>query len=424
MKKFTIITVIMILSAYPVAAQMFAPSPADAPPSPTAMDEAEQLAGEMAIVAFSEASDDPGYKTYKEGYNLILEESWSKARKKFSDLLDKYPKSKYADDARYWSAYALKHTDRKEALEAYRTFINENPKSSYYDEAFNDYLELNGGSAKGIKNLTSTMAGKMYVDRLGVSTAWAPLPPGSAVTVTSADSPHLATPHAVVAPGRGFTYSYGHSSNAKVTNRKMLLAERQIQRQLVRLSPPRAPKPTAPLLYFPGMEEEYDNETRLKMDALYAIGDTKEDSISYKTLRDVAVDRKQPQVLRETAMDALANFSQYDVLPVFVEIAKKDTNKQIQNLAIDYMGQLSKNKNKSIESLTELYEAIPPSRTAQRQIVLASIAEIGNDKAVDFLAKVARTSDNYDLRSDAVYYLGNIGGDGARAALYDILKGK
>jgi HEAT repeat protein len=112
------------------------------------------------------------------------------------------------------------------------------------------------------------------------------------------------------------------------------------------------------------------------------------------------------------------------VLPVFVEIAKKDTNEEIQNLAIDYMGQLSKNKNKSIESLTELYDAIPSSRTSQRQIVLASIAEIGNEKAVDFLAKVARTSDDYDLRSDAVYYLGNIGGDGARAALYEILKGK
>jgi hypothetical protein len=337
--------------------------------------------------------------------------------------LGKYPKSKYADDARYWSAFALKHTDKKAALEAYRKFINENPKSSYYDEAFNDYLELNGGSAKGINNLTSTLAGKAYLDRAGGSKAWTPMPGAHGVTVPGGNSPHMDA-YTVIAPGRSYSYSYSHAPNARINDRKMMLAERQIQRQMARLSPARPVSAVAPLGRPPGMYEEYDQETRLKMDALYAIGETKEDSISYKTLRDVAVDTKQPQVLRETAMDALANFSQHDVLPVFVEIAKKDTNEEIQNLAIDYMGQLSKNKNKSIESLTELYDAIPSSRTSQRQIVLASIAEIGNEKAVDFLAKVARTSDDYDLRSDAVYYLGNIGGDGARAALYEILKGK
>jgi hypothetical protein len=31
--------------------------------------------------------------------------------------------------------------------------------------------------------------------------------------------------------------------------------------------------------------------------------------------------------------------------------------------------------------------------------------------------------EDYDLRRDAVYYLGSIGGENARSALYDILKG-
>jgi len=254
MNKLMIVTGIMILSVSSGAAQALAPSPAGAPFAPAAMLEDEQLAAEMAYV--SETSDDPGYKMYKEGYNLILEESWSKARKKFSELLGEYPKSKYADDARYWSAYALKHTDRKEAVEAYRTFINEYPKSSYYDEAFNDYLELNGGSAKGIKNLTSTMAGKAHADGHGVSTLWTPLPTEDGLTVTGLDSPHMKS-YTVVAPGRGYGYSYAAPS-MRINDRKMLLAERQVQRQLARLTPSHPLKASSSLIHFPGMEQEYD----------------------------------------------------------------------------------------------------------------------------------------------------------------------
>jgi RNA polymerase sigma-70 factor, ECF subfamily len=40
-------------------------------------------------------------------------------------------------------------------------------------------------------------------------------------------------------------------------------------------------------------------------------------------------------VLRETAMDVLSNFSKHDVLSLYVEIAKSDTNEDIQNAAID-----------------------------------------------------------------------------------------
>ena len=179
-----------------------------------------------------------------------------------------------------------------------------------------------------------------------------------------------------------------------------------------------------PLTPFPGTEEKIDPQLKLKMDALQAIGETKEDSLSYQTLRDIAVDIRQPRSLRETAMDALSNFSHFDVLHVFLEVAKKDTSEEIQNMAIDYMGLISKNKDRSFETLAELYGLIPKRRVSQLQTILSSIAEIGNERAVDFLSRVAKTDGNYDLRSDAIYYLGNIGGDKARAALYDILTGR
>jgi len=67
---------------------------------------------------------------------------------------------------------------------------------------------------------------------------------------------------------------------------------------------------------------------------------------------------------------------------------------------------------------------LPAEKKDQRETIFYTIADIGNDKAVDFLINVARDNKDYELRSQAIYYLGNIGGEKARVALYDILKDK
>lgn len=339
---------------------------------------------------------DPGYELYKVGYHAILNEDWAKARKEFRDLISRYTTSdhkhlsEYVDDAAYWSAYAFGHLeiDKEKAFTAFKEFIVKYPESNYFDDAVAEMHRLKSGES-------------VYYSGDASSTAIAP---GGTLFTES------------VGKG-GYSYSYAVAPRIQ--------AARQL-RQLTRRVGSIGKVPTAQL-FPPGFSrsnEKIDPETRLKMDALQAIGATKEDSISFQTLRDVAVDTKQALTLRETAMDALSNFSHFDVLPVFLEVAKRDTSEELQNIAIDYMGQISRNKNRSFETLAELFSAIPKTRVTQLQAVLGSVAEIGNEKAVDFLARVAKTEQNYDLRREAIYYLGNIGGDKARAALYEILKGK
>jgi HEAT repeat protein len=196
-------------------------------------------------------------------------------------------------------------------------------------------------------------------------------------------------------------------------------------RQGLRAMPAHMPTPAIPPMppMNPFEEEKLEPGTRLKMEALYALGE-KEDEKAYQTLKEVALDQKQPRPLREAAIHSLSDFKKFDVLPVYMEIVRKDTNEEVQNSAIQYISQLGKDKNKSVETLAELFSTVPKRRTGQLETILFAVADIGNDKAVDFLTMVARTHESYDLRSDAVYYLGNIGGDKARAALYDILKGK
>jgi HEAT repeat protein len=317
---------------------------------------------------------DAGYTLYKEGYALVLEEKYAAARKKFEELLAKFPGSSYADDARYWTAYSLKYSDRERAIEDYRKFIREHPKSSYYDDAVADLNTLQN------------------------------------------DLPQLA-PVAVAPPGlprRPAAIAIGPNAENLV---------RQMKREMWHMARTGGIR-AVPAPFGKWREEEkLDDATRLKMDALYALGETKEDDRSFTTLRNVALDPRQVHPLREAAMDALSGFTKHDALAVFVEIAQKDTSADLQGFAIDYIGEHGTDKNQRVTVLEDLFRSLPKSRADQRKTIVYTIADVGNDRAVDFLKRVALADENYDLRRDAVYYLGSIGGEAARSALYEILNG-
>ena len=330
----------------------------------------------------SEQKNDPGYDAYKKGYDLILDEKWDDAVKQFKNMIAKYPESQYADDANYWIAYAYKSIDVDKARDQYKKFLKNYPKSKYYDDAISDLSEL-----------------------------------GDTVIISvSGDNQNVVVGTGV---GRGNSYGYGFGSTMKSAELQLRLAQRMTMQMMNQPGIP--PMAWAPRVA-PFSDEHLDKETQLKLDALNALGDKKDDEETFKTLSDIAEDPKQNKTLRLAAMDQLVDYKKFNPLPVFVEIAKRDTSEDIQNMAIDYIGSISDNKDRSVETLSELFSAIPSYRILQLQIVLNSIADIGNDKAVDFLGNVARTDDNYDLRRSAINCLSSIGNDRAHGVLLKLLK--
>ncbi|MBM2841451.1 MAG: hypothetical protein HW412_1979 [Bacteroidetes bacterium] len=330
-----------------------------------------------------EDKKDPAYKTYKQGYDAILDEDWNDAIKKFAEVTSKYPKSDYVDDAEYWTAYALSHTNRKKAAAAYERFMEKYPESRYVDDAVADLGNL------------------------------------EPAVIAPGDGNHVA----VWSSGEG--YSYAVPAQPPAAETEMRKAESILRRQMslhsFRLDRLRIP----PMASFRAFEvEKLDPETKIRMEALYAIGDSQNDEKAFQTLKEVALDRKQPAVLRNAALEALTDFKKFDILSVYIDLAKTDTNERIQSAALEYIAEASKDKNKSIDVLVDLYKTTPKQRSRQLQTMLYIIADIGNDKAVDFLATVARTDNHYELRSDAVYYLGTIGGEKSRTVLYQILRNK
>jgi tetratricopeptide (TPR) repeat protein len=333
----------------------------------------------LLVALAGEQAGDPAHGLYREGYELILREQWSEARRRFEDLLREHRKSSYRDDALYWSAYALSHEDRAKAVTEYQKLLEEFPTSSYFDDAVADLIRLK----KEVK--IRVPAGVRVFTFTGDS--------GAGVRVATA-------PAAV----REF-------------ERELRRQERYLGR--LRSYPMLGVRVPTP----PHRTGETDERTALRIEALYALGEGKKDRQSFETLSDLAQDINQPLPLRESALDMLLGYSTFDVLPVFADVARRDTNRELQSYAIDYISR-SPDKERSVDLLVEIFKDLPANQREPASTVLFSVAEVGNDRAVDFLKLIATTNSDYGLRRDAVYYLGNIGGERARAALREILTGR
>jgi len=442
--------------------------------------------GHSFVVAWTWAAEqndqgDAAYAICKEGYNLVLDEKWDEARRKFDEVISQYSKSKFIDDAQYWSAYALMHTNHRKAVEAYRRFIRNYPRSSYFDDAVADFARL-------------------QVEQ--------PFPPSSPDTLL---------------------LQLGNFGEPIVIDLRRL--ERELQ--TIRPKPPSVPRSrtnisivaieesTATLLKVISDDTKLDLSIRVKIESLhnasmklhgeeasqalkqcildpeqplkareYAMAlmtrtSKKANPMAFQTLREVALDQKQPLPLRELAISSLARAEQFDALPVFKEIVRRDPterskvlaieaigkdrpgsletlielfketpkrrtqeqelllnaiadinserafqfikevatthgNRDIRNMAIYQIGEMG--NDESVETLSEMFNALPKQRKEQRETIMYSVANIGSDRAIDFLATVARTGDDEELRGNAIYYLTNIGGEKARTALYKVLE--
>ncbi len=362
------------------------------------------------IVVMGGDQNDPDYRDYQDAYRLILSEQWGEAQKKLDSFVKSHPKSKYIDDASYWSAFALMHIDRRKAGDAYAAFIARFPESPYFDDAVADLTDLHAGPPVIVETMTEGNNTRISVRATSRSGRH-----DTTITVTGSPpgprSKKIVVQH-LESSGKQGSFSYRfRTQDAQV---------QALEHALTSMKLPRIYAPPAPVVDL----EKCDAPTRLRIQALRALTQSKEDSGSFRLLGEVARDRSNPAVLRLTAMEELAEIPEGDPLPIFIEIAAKDTAEAIQSFAVDQISSLPFNKDRSVESLIDLFNAIPASKPERREQVFFSIAEVGNDRAVEFLEKIARNDQEDDLRNQAIYYLGNIGTPKARAALTAILRQK
>lgn len=333
-----------------------------------------------------EQEDDPAYVLYKTGYNLILQSRYRDAQRKFEEVLKFYPKSRYREDASYWYAYSLRYQDKKRAIDALKKHLTQFPKSRYRSDVLEDLAELQARLQRGV----AVRADSLRRNRLRVN-----------VPEITVDAP---TPDILI--DHDWDFAPGEELAVGI-----FLDEMQDELEWGSL-----------LLWF-SPKKNLDENTRLKISALRGIAAEK-DSESFRTVRDILLDRSENLALREQALRLFARYHGFDILPTLKDVAKTDPEDRLRLGAIYYIRKYDRDKEGATDALMEIYHSTPKDNVRMKERLLYSIAKTRSEKGMDFLVSIANSNEDYRLRESAVYWLGKYGEGKKKKKLYEILKRK
>lgn len=340
----------------------------------------------VTVTQISADSNDLPQKFYKEGYQLILNEQWSEARERLARVVANFPKSRYNEVARYWIAFTLKEEREPDAAQAYRAFIGMYPHSNYYDDAIADLDELLP-EPDDLPEPAEVMVPIIRMDGMGNA---------------EPDSLRVMYRH----KNKGFSY-YVNVAPRVLSLEKMFRLELRQQNR-------RAPVTLREVIP-PDMQKHLD---------VMITNAGELDGEAFHHLQGVVLDLTKPEELREAAVFSLSISDTFDILPVFADLVKHDTNKGLQFYAFENIRRYKKDRNKAVETMIKLFNELSPERSDEREMIFYSIADVGNDKAVDFLIDIAESKIKSELSDQAIYYLGSLGNEKARAALRKVYKVK
>src|SRR5215208_6608194 len=98
---------------------------------------AQRLDQDLAkLNRFVQTGGTPSMQVFRQGRDLIEKEDWAAAAARFEGYVTQYPKSKEADAALYWLAYAQKKQRKFQAAEeTLERLVGEFPRSTWVDDA-------------------------------------------------------------------------------------------------------------------------------------------------------------------------------------------------------------------------------------------------------------------------------------------------
>ena len=339
--------------------------------------------------------DDPAYELYRQGYSHALSEEWEKARKAFSELQQRYPGSAYADDAAYWTAVSWKRSDKEKAAKLYRALLRNYPRSPYIDDAVADLkiLEVEHELAR----IPRPPAGLMEQEEI-----------------------RIRIPRELERLQKEFQKQAEQMSLQQSTLQQRLTVISEGETLLVR-----APSPF--IRPFPAHVPHLDPEVRTRIEAMRVLTDAGDHKETSRALREVALDRRQPVPVRITAVYGLGRFTNPENASALLEVARADSDTDVQRTAIEMYARSATNKKMAVDELIAMFKRLDTGTAAgdpRLGTALFSIATIGDERATDFLADIARSHRDEDLRSTAVFYLGTMGTERSRSALIRVLRGE
>ncbi len=92
----------------------------------------------------AETGDDQAAAAYRAAYSLILDEKWPEAGQAFADLVKRFPKGEWTDDAEFWACYARDRQGEAadKTFACYEELIRRYPDSEWSDDARRNLVAL------------------------------------------------------------------------------------------------------------------------------------------------------------------------------------------------------------------------------------------------------------------------------------------
>ncbi|MCX6566011.1 MAG: HEAT repeat domain-containing protein [Candidatus Aminicenantes bacterium] len=169
--------------------------------------------------------------------------------------------------------------------------------------------------------------------------------------------------------------------------------------------PPDSPIPPKPL----------DPDTELKLVALDALMGMDEEK-AFPILEKMALGEKRPE-LREKALFILSQSDTTKVVPILINIAEKDPSPEMRKKAIFWLGQ--RDEETALAALIKIYET---SNAESKDILLMAFAESDNPKGLAKITEIAKTEKDPEIRSKALFWLGQAEGEKAMPILLEAYK--
>lgn len=343
-------------------------------------------------------------KGYREGRDLIAQEEWAKAAKKFDEIISRYPNNNFVDAALYWLAFCYKKQKQfKAANAALDRLLKEFPASSWADDARVMRLEIRKSTDNIYLPVPTTTLDREDEIKLAafqslltadlkraIETVGDVLTPDSKTSenlkqqmVRSVRGPFLPRELGV----NGYANSFGHQF--------------------------------LPLLretLFEGFQKELNIKVRKEI--IYTLsGINDEQSIKYITeLYDSENDRE----IKRTIINSLSSPFHYlsktnsklspgrkIALDKLMEIIRSEKDTQLRRLAFTNMQRFGgwTTNEQSVDLLSRLYDA---ERDEEFKIsIIRILTKIKQNQATKKLLEIAKTEKSEKLRLEAIYALRN-----------------
>ena len=357
-------------------------------------------------------ANDNATKAFRVGRDLIEDEKWEQAEKRFRDFLRDYPKHKESDAAIYWLAFTQKK--QQHFAEAERLLVklsNDYPTSNWLDDAKALRLEI----APSVGNVA-------YVDQVIRASKQGrvaqPMPAPEPAPAAAPIFPEiLEVPIAPLAPAQELGGLSGLKIMGQGSVRGGLDEKDEIKaialQSLMQSNPERA---------LPYISDILKNDSKasngLKEHAIRLLGQYRGPN-SVTMLLDLARNQSDPKI-RRSAIYSLGNVEDDKALDLLLDLATKSDDAEVSKAALRALA-----SQRNPKARQKLFEIVRSSSNEDTRVQAVQFLDNkGDETLVDELVKIYQTDKSLKVRRQAIFSLAQMAGHGSRYYPVPAVSGK